>query len=132
MIAYSLHIRGFTKHSSSHAVHKGTYLGIVEKIPYLLQLGINQIQCMPVYSFLEGKRKPNYWGYGPGYFFAPKNSYSAISDGVRSLKNMVKACHEAEIEVVLEMPFCPETPIYQVLDCLRYYRQEYHSFRWII
>lgn len=46
VIAYSLHIRGFTKHSSSHAVHKGTYLGIVEKIPYLLQLGINQIQCM--------------------------------------------------------------------------------------
>ena len=61
VIAYSLHIRGFTKHSSSHAVHKGTYLGIVEKIPYLLQLGINQIQCMPVYEFDENQRHVNYW-----------------------------------------------------------------------
>ena len=132
VIAYSLHVRGFTQDSYSKVAHRGTFEGVIEKLPYLKDLGINQIQCMPVYSFLEGKRKPNYWGYGPGYFFAPKNSYSAISDGVRSLKNMVKACHEAEIEVVLEMPFCPETPIYQVLDCLRYYRQEYHIDGYIL
>ena len=132
VIAYSLHVRGFTQDSYSKVAHRGTFEGVIEKLPYLKDLGINQIQCMPVYSFLEGKRKPNYWGYGPGYFFAPKNSYSAISDGVRSLKNMVKACHAAEIEVVLEMPFCPETPIYQVLDCLRYYRQEYHIDGYIL
>ena len=132
VIAYSLHVRGFTQDSYSKVAHRGTFEGVIEKLPYLKDLGINQIQCMPVYSFLEGKRKPNYWGYGPGYFFAPKNSYSAISDGVRSLKNMVKACHASEIEVVLEMPFCPETPIYQVLDCLRYYRQEYHIDGYIL
>ena len=132
VIAYSLHVRGFTQDSYSKVAHRGTFEGVIEKLPYLKDLGINQIQCMPVYSFLEGKRKPNYWGYGPGYFFAPKNGYSAISDGVRSLKNMVKACHASEIEVVLEMPFCPETPIYQVLDCLRYYRQEYHIDGYIL
>ncbi|MEE0781599.1 MAG: glycogen debranching protein, partial [Sellimonas sp.] len=49
VVAYSLHVRGFTKHSSSKVVHKGTYLGVIEKIPYLKELGINQIQCMPVY-----------------------------------------------------------------------------------
>ena len=79
MIAYSLHIRGFTKHSSSHAVHKGTYLGIVEKIPYLLQLGINQIQCMPVYEFDEYvQNKINFWGYGKGFYFAPETTIGII------------------------------------------------------
>ena len=63
VIAYSLHVRGFTKHSSSKVKHKGTFAGVAEKIPYLQELGINQIQCMPVYEFEEKiGAKVNYWG----------------------------------------------------------------------
>ncbi len=127
VIAYSLHIRGFTKHSSSHAVHKGTYLGIVEKIPYLLQLGINQIQCMPVYEFDEYvQNKINFWGYGKGFYFAPKSSYASGSSAVKELKDMVKACHRAGIEVVLEMPFEAGISAQKAMECLKFYLLEYH------
>lgn len=132
VIAYSLHVRGFTQDSYSKVAHRGTFEGVIEKLPYLVDLGVNQIQCMPVYSFEKGKGKPNYWGYGPGYYFAPKNSYSACDDAVKSLKDMVKACHKAGIEVVLEMPFCETTPVYQALDCLRYYRRIYHVDGYIL
>lgn len=65
VIAYSLHVRGFTMHSSSRVKHKGTFLGVREKLPYLKELGINQIQCMPVYEFQEDMGSyRNYWGYG--------------------------------------------------------------------
>ena len=53
MVAYNLHVRGFTKHSSSGVRHKGTFLGLQEKIPYLKELGVNQIKLMPVYDFAE-------------------------------------------------------------------------------
>ena len=72
VIAYSLHVRGFTKHSSSGVAHKGTFDGVTEKLPYLQKLGINQIHLMPVYEFDENQRHVNYWGYGKAYFFAPK------------------------------------------------------------
>ena len=70
VIAYSLHVRGFTKHKTSKVKKKGTFTGIVEKIPYFKELGINQIQCMPVYSFFENKSYTNYWGYGEWYYYA--------------------------------------------------------------
>lgn len=126
VIAYSLHVRGFTKDNYSDVSAKGTFEGIVEKIPYLTELGINQIQCMPVYEFNECENPVNYWGYGPAYYFAPKNAYSDTGNGVLSLKNMVKELHKAGIEVVLEMPFDESTPKHLMLDCLRYYVQEYH------
>ena len=127
VVAYSLHVRGFTKHSSSKAAHKGTYLGVIEKIPYLKDLGINQIQCMPVYEFEEcEKGKINYWGYGRGYYFAPKEAYAAGKSAVRELKDMVKACHREGIEVVLEMPFMEGIPVQTALECLRFYMLEYH------
>lgn len=126
VIAYALHVRGFTKDSGSKVKHKGTFEGVVEKIPYLKELGINQIQCMPVYEFEENGRYPNYWGYGKGYYFAPKSAYSADGNAVRSLKNMVKECHKAGIEVVLEMPFDGNTPKQMMEECLRYYLMEYH------
>ena len=103
VIAYSLHVRGFTKHSSSGAAHKGTFAGVAEKIPYLTELGINQIHCMPVYEFEECMQYTNYWGYGDAYYFAPKSAYATSGDGVRELKCMVKECHRAGIEVVLEI-----------------------------
>lgn len=127
VIAYSLHVRGFTKHPSSKVKHKGTFRGVIEKIPYLTELGINQIHCMPVYEFQESTRKGiNYWGYGPGYFFAPKSSYASSGDGAAELKDMIKACHRAGIEVVLEMPFDSGTPKQMMEECLRYYMMEYH------
>lgn len=127
VVAYSLHVRGFTKHRSSKAVHKGTFQGVMEKIPYLKELGINQIQCMPVYEFDEcSKARINYWGYGPAYFFAPKESYAAGNSSVNELKDMVRQCHSEGIEVVLEMPFSSEIAPQTALECLRFYMMEYH------
>lgn len=127
VVAYSLHVRGFTKHSSSKVAHKGTFLGVTEKIPYLKELGINQIQCMPVYEFEEYVNgQINYWGYGEGYYFAPKHSYAAGKNASTELKDMVRACHEAGIEVVLEMPFGEKTSVQTALECLKFYMMEYH------
>lgn len=81
---------------------------------------------MPVYEFNECGIYCNYWGYGTAFCFAPKSAYSAYKDGVTSLKNMVKACHRAGIEVVLEMPFDSSMPGQMMEACLRYYRMEYH------
>lgn len=126
IVAYSLHVRGFTKHTSSGVEKKGTFSGVVEKLPYLKDLGIDQIQCMPVYEFEECGRFRNYWGYGPAYYFAPKSAYAASGDGERELKDMVKACHKEGIEVVLEMPFTGDTSKQLMEECLRYYCLEYH------
>lgn len=132
IIAYSLHVRGFTKHVSSKVKHKGTFMGIIEKIPYLLELGINQIQCMPAYDFEENLKYTNYWGYGDGYFFAPKSSYAATGDAVTEFKLLVKSLHRAGIELVLEMPFDMETGETTMIDCLRYYVMEYHIDGFIV
>lgn len=126
VIAYSLHVRGFTKHSSSQVRKKGTFQGVIEKIPYLNSLGINQIQCMPVYSFEESKYYKNYWGYGNAFCFAIKKNYAAGKSAEKELKDMVKACHKAGIEVVLHLPFYHEMPKPLMLECLRYYAMEYH------
>ena len=126
IIAYSLHVRGFTKHSSSKVKAKGTFRGVIEKIPYLTELGINQIQCMPVYDFEENLQYCNYWGYGDAYCFAPKGAYAYSKDAVNELKDMVKSCHREGIEVVLEMPFSGNVPKQMMEECLRYYMMEYH------
>lgn len=126
VVAYSLHVRGFTKHTSSKVTHRGTFSGIVEKIPYLKELGINQIQCMPVYAFEEMKQYKNYWGYGDAYCFAVKNVYAANADAETELKDMVKACHKNGIEVVLYLPFTDKVSGQLIEECLRYYVMEYH------
>ena len=125
VIAYSLHVRGFTKHSSSGVAHKGTFDGVTEKLPYLQKLGINQIHLMPVYEFDENQRHVNYWGYGKAYFFAPKASYAA-GDPVNEMKSLVRQMHLAGIEVILEMPFTEGTTFSLILDCLRYWVMQYH------
>ena len=126
LIAYAIHVRGFTKDTYSKVKNKGTFQGVIEKIPYLKDLGINQIQCMPVYEFEEAGVRVNYWGYGPGYYFAPKSAYAKDGDGVKGLKDLVKYCHKAGIEVVLEMPFAEGISGLMVTDCLRNYVMEYH------
>jgi glycogen operon protein len=117
-IIYEMHVRGYTRHPSSGVNHPGTYRGIVEKIPYLKELGVTAVELMPVFEFNEnenvhinpfsGELLKNFWGYSPLAFFAPKASYAANGangDQVREFKEMVKALHRAGIEVILDVVF---------------------------
>lgn len=117
-IIYEMHVRGFSRHDSSNVKHPGTYDGIVEKIPYLRELGITAVELMPVTEFDEnenvridprtGERLKNFWGYSPLAFFAPKAAYAVKGrngNQVREFKAMVKALHKAGIEVILDVVF---------------------------
>jgi isoamylase len=112
-IIYELHVRGFTKHPSSGVDRRiaGTYAGLIEKIPYLQDLGITAVELLPVFQFdpqdAPGGR-PNYWGYQPVSFFAPHLAYSSRADVLGALdefRDMVKALHRANIEVILDVVF---------------------------
>ena len=113
-VIYETHVRGFTKHKNSRVKHSGTYLGLVEKIPYLKELGITAVELMPVHEFpildIHGNEpeRPNYWGYDPMAFFAPHRGYAHSSEPgaqVTEFKQMVKALHQAGIEVILDVVF---------------------------
>ncbi len=117
-VIYETHVRGFTIHPNSGVGHPGTYRGLMEKIPYLKELGVTAVELMPVYEFNEyqvaginpqtGKPLKNYWGYDPVAFFAPKASYSSAGGlGQQKLefKEMVRALHRAGIEVILDVVF---------------------------
>ncbi len=117
-IIYELHLRGFTKHDSSGIRHKGTYLGLIEKIPYLKSLGITAVELLPINEFSEtdsylanpetGEKLLNFWGYNPVSFFAPKAGYAHDSGSggqVIEFKNMVREFHKAGIEVILDVVF---------------------------
>lgn len=132
VVAYSLHVRGFTKHSSSKVKNKGTFSGVVEKIPYMRHLGINQIHLMPIYEFEENGKYKNYWGYGEAYWFAPKASYAKSHDQVKELKDMVKSCHRSGIEVILNLPFTAEVSHSNIVECIHYYMLEFHVDGFIV
>lgn len=105
MIIYETHVRGFTIHPSANVAHPGTYRGLIERIPYLKELGITAIELMPVYEF---NSRANYWGYDPVAFFAPKASYSStggVGQQKLEFKEMVQAFHQAGIEVILDVVF---------------------------
>ena len=112
-IIYEMHVKGFTRHSSSGVADKlqGTYAGLIEKIPYLQQLGITAIELLPVFQFDAQDAPPgqvNYWGYAPVSFFAPHQAYSSRQDPlgpVNEFRDMVKALHRAGIEVILDVVF---------------------------
>jgi glycogen operon protein len=112
-IIYELHVRGFTRHSNSgvHADRRGTYAGLIEKIPYLRELGITAVELLPVFQFdaLDAPPgKTNYWGYAPVTFFAPHQAYTSRRDAmgpVHEFQDMVKALHRAGIEVILDVVF---------------------------
>jgi len=117
-VIYETHVRGFTVHASSGVECPGTYRGLMEKIPYLKELGVTAVELMPVHEFNEhgvpginpqtGKPLRNYWGYDPVAFFAPKASYSSAGGlGQQKLefKEMVRALHHAGIEVILDVVF---------------------------
>lgn len=109
LIIYEMHIRGFTKHPSSKVSHPGTYLGMIEKIPYLKKLGINAVEFLPIFEFDETYlHKPphiNYWGYNSTHFFAPKKTYAATSDPATEFKTLVKELHKNGIEVILDVVY---------------------------
>jgi len=113
-VIYELHVRGFTRDRSSGSEHPGTYLGVIDKIPYLQSLGVTAVELMPVHEFpLSGWRgekltRPNYWGYDPLAFFAPHRGYAYDREPgaqVREFKQMVQALHQANIEVILDVVF---------------------------
>ncbi|OPY04615.1 MAG: Glycogen debranching enzyme [Syntrophus sp. PtaB.Bin001] len=112
-VIYELHVGGFTKHPSSgiDAAKRGTYAGLIEKIPYLQDLGISAVELLPVFAFDEQDGPPglcNYWGYSPISFFAPHPGYSSSSDPLGVLdefRDMVKALHRAGIEVILDVVY---------------------------
>jgi len=112
-IIYEMHVRGFTRHPNSGvpAETRGTYAGLIEKIPYLLRLGITAVELLPVFQFDAQDCPPglvNYWGYAPVSFFAPHQAYSSRRDvlgPVDEFRDMVKALHRAGIEVILDVVF---------------------------
>jgi isoamylase len=113
-IIYEMHVRGFTCSHSSGVAHPGTYLGVVEKIPYLQSLGVTAVELMPVHEFSaidcfgHKPELPNYWGYDPLALFAPHRGYAAGAEPgcqVREFKEMVRALHQAGIEVILDVVF---------------------------
>jgi isoamylase len=112
-IIYEMHVAGFTLHPSSGVDERtcGTYSGLIEKIPYLRELGITAVELLPVFQFDVQDCPPglvNYWGYAPVSFFAPHQAYSSRKDPlgpVDEFRDMVKALHRAGIEVILDVVF---------------------------
>ncbi len=112
-IVYEMHVRGFTRHPSSGVAEKtrGTFAGLIEKLPYLQELGITAVELLPVFQFDAQDCPPgkvNYWGYAPVSFFAPHLAYSSRQDplaAVDEFRDMVKALHRAGIEVILDVVF---------------------------
>ena len=112
-IIYEMHVGGFTRHPNSGVSEnlRGTYAGLVEKIPYLRQLGITAVELLPVFQFdIQDAHPghPNYWGYAPVSFFAPHQGYSSCQDPlgpINEFRDMVKALHRAGIEVILDVVF---------------------------
>ena len=112
-IIYEMHVRGFTRHPSSGLGENlsGTYAGLIQKIPYLQQLGVNAVELLPIFQFDWQDSPPgkgNYWGYSPISFFAPHQAYSSRQEPlgpVDEFRDMVKALHRAGIEVILDVVF---------------------------
>lgn len=148
-IIYGLNVRAFTMHKSSGVKQKGTFEGIVEKIPYLKNLGITCVELMPSYEYEEcmvprmtiktmqeaetgcmnslkkAEGKLNCWGFQSGYYFAPKASYSVQKPEI-AFKKMVKELHKNGIEVMMHFYFPPEIKHGYILEVLKYWIMEYH------
>ncbi len=116
LVIYEMHVRGYTKHESSGVSCPGTFSGIMEKIPYLKELGVNAVELMPVFEFdemkdcreVDGKQLLDYWGYNTVSFFAPNTSYAGSVEYNREgneLKNLIKTLHENGIECFLDVVF---------------------------
>ncbi len=113
LIIYETHIKGFTAHPSSKVKDPGTYLGFIDKIPYLKSLGINAVEFLPVHEFSQRSSLVNaglrdYWGYNTVGFFAPEQSYAAgkaIGSQVAEFKTLVRELHKAGLEVIIDVVY---------------------------
>ncbi|QEF98632.1 Glycogen debranching enzyme [Stieleria maiorica] len=106
LVIYELHVRGFTRNPNSgvDSQRRGTYLGAIDKIPYLVELGITAVELMPVFQF--DPQENNFWGYMPLNFFAPHSQYATHQrNAAREFRQMVSAFHQAGIEVLLDVVF---------------------------
>ncbi len=142
-IVYRAHVRGLTKHASSGTEHRGTFRGVVDKIPYFKELGITTLELLPPVEFQEvmmpenvegnpyGTSEPtgrlNYWGYAKAGMFAPKASYADPgTNPVTEFKYMVRELHKAGLEVVPELYFSGKEVPGFVLETVRFWVREYH------
>ena len=142
-IVYRAHVRGLTKHASSGTEHRGTFRGVVDKIPYFKELGITTLELLPPVDFQEvmmpenvegnpyGTSEPtgrlNYWGYAKAGMFAPKASYADPgTNPVTEFKYMVRELHKAGLEVVPELYFSGREVPEFVLETVRFWVREYH------
>ncbi len=115
-IIYELHVGGFTKHSSSQVKHPGTFKGLIEKIPYLQELGITHVELLPIMAFDQQDVPPgtaelglnNYWGYSTHSFFSPHPGFCVTPEQgthIKEFRDLVKALHKAGIGVILDVVF---------------------------
>lgn len=148
-ILYGLNVRAFTMHKSSGVIHRGTFEGVTEKIPYLKSLGITAVLLMPCYEYEEcmtisagmgqavlpiddsqkntsGISKLDCWGFRKGFYFTPKASYSASSQPVNSFKSMVKEFHKNGIEVMMHFYFPPDIKQIDMIRIIKHWVLEYH------
>ena len=143
-ILYRLHVRGFTRHTSSGVGERGTFRALTEKIPYLKELGITAVELMMPNEFQEVMMEDgadgnpyatgaptgrlNYWGYGEGYLFAPKASYTSgkEKEPEREFKDLVKEFHKNDIEVLVELYFTGKESAALAQEAVRFWVYEYH------
>lgn len=146
MVLYKLHLRGMTMANGLPAGKRGNYRGIIQKLPYLKELGVTSLEFLPIYDFEEIKYQfhykmdenretvmvaedpigTNYWGYGDAVYFAPKASYFGGRDADVHMKEMVEAIHNAGMEIILEMSVSPSMDEDRLLRCLVFWVREYH------
>ncbi|MDR1143175.1 MAG: glycogen debranching protein GlgX [Spirochaetaceae bacterium] len=152
-VLYETHIRGLTAREGSGAEHRGSYRGVIEKIPFFKELGVTSLEFLPLQEFNDreyprmnrtGKILGNYWGYSTAAFFAPKASYASDprpGAQVREFKEMVRELHKAGLEVILDIVFNHtaegnergptfsfrglDNPIYYILNENRRYYQNF-------
>lgn len=118
LVVYEMHVRGFTEHPSSGVAHPGTFIGLIEKIPHLKEIGITAVELLPIYEFNEGevstvnpktkKKLCQYWGYSTVNFFAPMNRYATkdeIGAVTSEFKTLVRELHRNGIEVILDVVY---------------------------
>ena len=146
VIMYEIHTRGFTKQKDSGVKNKGTFQGIIEKIPYLKELGVNQIELLPSYEFddlidLNAEQKDgrpdysdsknqltriNYWGFSDALYRIPKSRYAGKEDASIAFKSMVKALHKEKMELVMQFYFPNNINQNDMIAYLKYWIEEYH------